>query len=64
MQKAEENVLLAICSVGVPLAKYSVGNKLNLSVTHVLFSLYFGESTDSDYKIISENREYLLLKTE
>ena len=45
MQNAEENVLLAICSVGVPLAKCSVGKKLKFGVTHVLFFLYFGESS-------------------
>lgn len=44
MQNAEENVLLAICSVGVPLAKCSVGKKLKFGVTHVLFFSYFGES--------------------
>lgn len=33
MQNVEENVLLAICSVGVSLAKYSAGKKLNFSVT-------------------------------
>lgn len=45
MQNVEENVLLAICSVGVPLEKCSVGKKLKFGATHVLFFLYFRESS-------------------
>lgn len=40
VRNVEENVSLAICSVGVPLAKYSFGKRLNFSVPHVLFPLY------------------------
>lgn len=40
MQNVEENVPLAIRSVGVSLAKHSVGKKLKFSATHVLFSIY------------------------
>lgn len=48
MQNAEENVPLAICSVGVPMAKHSVGKKLNFNVTHVLFSSYCREGGKRD----------------